>query len=134
MRHADSRGTAVRVQPRPSVDTLSKEERKQRISLLTSAPALDFAKPLYFTFQSQSKWKHPSDIVILEANAYLLEMRAFLKQSHSENLGARVLHVFDAASALGGMAKGRSSSKRLNRLCSKAGALSFRCHADGFAQ
>ena len=59
----------------------------------------------------------PSDIVILEANAYLLEMRAFLKQSHSENLGARVLHVFDAASALGGMAKGRSSSKRLNRLC-----------------
>ena len=77
LRHADTRGTAVRVKQRPSIDFSHADDA--RISFLTSAPVVDFALPLYFTFQSQFLWKHPSDIVILEGNAFVLEIRHFLK-------------------------------------------------------
>ena len=119
LRHADTRGTAVRVKPRPSVDDTPADDA--RISFLTEFPVVDFALPLYFTFHSQFLWKHPSDIVILEGNAFVLEVRHFLKDP--ENHGKRVIHLFDAASALGGFAKGRSSSKRLNRLIRKTSSL-----------
>jgi len=119
LRHADTRGTAVRVKQRPSVDSSPADD--QRISFLTSTPVVDFALPLYFTFQSQFLWKYPSDIVILEGNAFVLEVRHFLREVGNHQ--KRVLHLFDAASALGGFAKGRSSSKRLNRLVRKKAAL-----------
>ena len=66
-------------------------------------------------------WKHEQHIVLLETSAYLLYLR---KRARSlSNHHQKFLHVMDAATAIGGIAKGRSSSWRFNRLLRRIGSL-----------
>ena len=57
----------------------------------------------------------------MEGQTFLVQIRALFREPkyHSK----RCLHVFDSEGSLGSLAKGRSSSLRINRVCRKAAAL-----------
>ena len=61
-----------------------------------------------------------SRIVILEAQALLTGLRWLV--SNPAHFGRRIIFFLDSQSLLGAVVKGRSSSRRLNRLCRKMAA------------
>ena len=62
-----------------------------------------------------------SSIVLLEAQALLTGLRWLT--SNPALFGRRVIFFLDSQSLLGAVVKGRSSSRRLNRLCRKMAAI-----------
>lgn len=65
----------------------------------------------------KNKWPREGHINVLELEAQLLAVRHMASCPSSR--GSRVLVLFDNTSALGVIAKGRSSSLTLNRTCRK---------------
>jgi hypothetical protein len=69
------------------------------------------------------RWKHEQHINMLEAQAFLhhLRTRSADPRRHNE----RFVHVLDSQVAVGVLAKGRSSSHRLNRICKRVAGLAL---------
>ena len=95
-------------------------------SILTSIPN-NFL--LNFRCELQWKWSsyysrqgvRPSDITTLEMQTFLVQARCLFRDESYHS--SRLLQVFDSDGSLGAYAKGRSSSRRMNRLCRKNCAL-----------
>ena len=95
--------------------------------LLTSTPFRELRQrvpyPAYrWQWQTRDawRWKHEQHINVLEVQAFLQHLRTRVRKV--EHHGQRFLHVLDSTMATGVLAKGRSSSKRLNRLCQRVAA------------
>ncbi len=75
-----------------------------------------------WTVVLSTRWKfEEKHIVILEGQALIFALRWIASQPHL--LGSRIVFLLDSLSLLGAVAKGRSSSSRLNRICQKVSAL-----------
>jgi hypothetical protein len=66
------------------------------------------------------KWDYQSRIDILEGEAVLLGLKWLLRDSGHR--GRRVVFLVDNMALLGALKKGRSPSKRLNRVCRRVAA------------
>ena len=60
-------------------------------------------------------WQHEQHINILEFTAFLNYLRSLSNKQHLQSL--RLFHVFDSKVVCGALGKGRSPSKRVNRVC-----------------
>ena len=96
-------------------------------------PRLDMAPEALQLVQTASwrtavshRWRHSSHINILEANAVLLGLRWY--SSKRRRFHTRVPILVDSAVVVGALAKGRSSSTRLQRQCRRVAAM---CLATG---
>ncbi len=69
----------------------------------------------------QTQWKFRDPIVLLEGHAFLLALRWLSRQP--QYFHSRIPFFLDSASLLGALAKGRSSSYRLNSVCKRSAAL-----------
>ena len=70
-------------------------------------------------------WREEQHINILEALAFLVHLR---HRSRAKRLrGMRFFHILDSRVATCVLAKGRSSSKRLNRVCRRVMAVALAC-------
>ena len=69
------------------------------------------------------KWKAPQHINILEISAFLTELRRRARDPLQH--GQRFFSVVDSLVSYFVLSKGRSSSKRLNRLCRRTAAVSL---------
>ena len=107
----DFRGTRIRL------DSLVTEYLPQHVSVSEGFPTGQYQWKVI----SQFKWNFPGHMVLFEAESFLLSLRNYC--SKIKNCQTRFIQVFDAQSALGALAKGRSSSIRLNRVCRKCCAL-----------
>jgi hypothetical protein len=66
-------------------------------------------------------WKSKAHINELEVSSAITALRR--RSRSAARHGERVLLILDSTVAVGVLAKGRSSSKRLNRLCRRAAAI-----------
>ena len=118
LRCCDIRGTKVRVHCLDSLDEqLVARAAERPHSESIPVEHLDFRLQLQYKFQ----YGLQTPIVLLEAQVFVLSMRITLRDQQQH--GFRRLHVLDSSSSLGSFAKGRSSSRRLNRLVRKQSAL-----------
>jgi len=106
---ADFRGAAVRLDGR---EELGRKMRPGR-----PFPAADFSWKVCHAYG----WTHAQHITLLEAHAALLWVRR--RARNLSKHGMAFLHILDSWACLGGLAKGRSSSWRLNRVLRRIGAL-----------
>jgi hypothetical protein len=94
------------------------EGRKLRMSRVTKEV---IARAQWETVVSFAFWFHEERIVLLEAHALLMALRWLA--SNPENFGKRIIFLIDSMALLGALAKGRSSTRRLNRLCRRVAAM-----------
>ncbi len=73
------------------------------------------------------KWKHKDHINVLEMEALYQSLRWKMRGGRLVN--RRFLHLVDSQVVLGVVAKGRSSSHKLNRVVKKINLLLLGCHA-----
>jgi len=106
---ADFRGAAVRMDGR---EVLGRKMRP-----MVAFPTHDFS----WVTKHAYGWRHPQHITLLEAHATLLWIRRRARDPTRH--GFAFLHILDSWACLGGLAKGRSSSWRLNRVLRRIGAL-----------
>ena len=110
MAHADSRGSDVRL----SAGSLCKPDRAPRQSV----------NPAWWRWRTKFpwRWQRPSDHINekeLRASFTAIRRRARV----CKNIGSRFLLITDSSVALAVMAKHRSSSYRLLRVCRRLNAL-----------
>lgn len=67
------------------------------------------------------RWEGKERIDILEGEAVVLGLQWYLRKGQAE--GHRVVFLVDNQTPIGAMRKGRSSSKRLNKICRKVASL-----------
>ena len=85
------------------------------------AEAADLTVPLRWRTVFSYKFKWGSHINILELSAFLSHLRHRARTVKSRN--ERFYHILDSKVACGVITKGRSSSRRLNRVCRRIAAL-----------
>ncbi len=73
------------------------------------------------------RWRHPDHINVLEMEALYQSLRWRLRGGRLFN--PRFLHLVDSQVVLGVVAKGRSSSKKLNRVVKRINLLLLGCHS-----
>ena len=112
LRHADCRGSDARLDTGTLVDG-------SRQPVPYPAPAWAWETVLSWA------WKQSAHINLLEFAAFLTYVRS--RASSPTFHRQRFVHVFDSRVVSCVVAKGRSSSKRLNRLCRRYGALALAC-------
>ena len=86
--------------------------------------SLDSARYVWYSVMA-AKFEREEHINVLELKAYLLHLR--WRTRTSKRLGSRFLHLLDSQVCLGVLAKGRSSSWRLNRVLNRTNALTLAC-------
>ena len=94
------------------------EGRRPRMSRVTKEVIV---RAQWETVISCGFWFQEDRIVLLEAHAVLMALRWLAV--NPENFGKRIIFLVDSMALLGALAKGRSSTRRLNRLCRRVAAL-----------
>jgi hypothetical protein len=71
-------------------------------------------------------WKHPRHINVLELEAAVLHVMRRMREAKA--IGCRFVHLTDSQVVAGVVAKGRSSSRKLNVVVRRLGGLLLGCH------
>ena len=85
-----------------------------RVNLFTGSNSADLHPYPAFIWQWKTTWNQEQHIDILEFTSFLNYLRALVLKQDTRSL--RLFHIFDSKVCCGVLGKGRSASKRLNRV------------------
>ena len=97
------------------------EDLPAREDLRCPSQLADFVRTSEWKCSIRHKWRWPDHITLQEGRAHLLQVEWLARQAPRHR--CRQPFLIDNQALVGALAKGRSSSRRLNRICRKTAAL-----------